>query len=155
LRTLIWLAEIATTNSTVVPSSWVNWIALLAHKITPSYFLYQSVPRIISMHLESMVMRIDKRSTPLMAILIARHICLFFISPPGELAIMVYFMMVMGKLCLATNFDDMKECDALESNKIVAGCEFARNIPNTTFWDCWALAVIKCIYLQPTYLHFM
>jgi hypothetical protein len=80
-----------------------------------------------------MVMRIDKRSTPLMAILIARHICLFFISPPGELAIMVYFMMVMGKLCLATNFDDMKECDALESNKIVAGCEFARNIPNTTF----------------------
>jgi hypothetical protein len=71
-----------------------------------------------------------------MAILIAGHICLVFISPPGELTIMVYFMMVVGKLCLATNFYDMKECDALESNKIIAGCEFARNIPNTTSWDC-------------------
>jgi hypothetical protein len=49
---------------------------------------------------------------------------------------MVYFMMVMGRLSFATNFDDMKECDALKSNKTVAGCEFARNIPNTTCWDC-------------------
>jgi hypothetical protein len=37
--------------------------------------------------------------------------------------------MVMGRLCFATNFDDMKECDALKSNKIVVGYEFARNIP--------------------------
>jgi hypothetical protein len=71
---------------------------------------------------------------PLMAILIAGHICLVFISPPGELTIMVYFMMVVSKLCLVTNFDDMKECDAPKSNKIVAGCEFAHNIPNTTSW---------------------
>jgi hypothetical protein len=49
-----------------------------------------------------------------MAILIAGHICLVFIFPPGELTIMVYFMMVMGRLCFATNFDDMKECNALE-----------------------------------------
>jgi hypothetical protein len=68
-----------------------------------------------------------------MAILIVGHICLVFISPPSELTIMVYFMMVMGRLCFITNFDDMKECNALESNKTVAGCEFARNIPNTTF----------------------
>jgi hypothetical protein len=67
-----------------------------------------------------------------MAILIARPICLVFISPPSELTIMVYFMMVMARLCFLTNFDAMKECDAPESNKIVAGCEFARNIPNTT-----------------------
>jgi hypothetical protein len=49
---------------------------------------------------------------------------------------MVYFMMVMGRLSFATNFDDMKECDALKSKKTVVGCEFARNIPNTTSWDC-------------------
>jgi hypothetical protein len=67
-----------------------------------------------------------------MAILIVSHICLVFISPPGELTIMVYFMMLMGRLCFTTNFDDMKECNALESNKIIVGCEFARNIPNTT-----------------------
>jgi hypothetical protein len=34
---------------------------------------------------------------------------------------MVCFMMVIGRLCFATNFDDMKECDALESNKLLQG----------------------------------
>jgi hypothetical protein len=90
------------------------------------------MPGIISMTWVSMMMRFHKKSTPLMAILIASHICLVFISPPGELTIMVYIMMVMDRLCFATNFDDMKECDAPKSSKIVVGCEFARNIPNTT-----------------------
>jgi hypothetical protein len=58
---------------------------------------------------------------PLMAILTVGHIYLVFISPAGELTIMVYLMMVMGKLCFATNLDVMKECDAPESNKTVAG----------------------------------
>jgi hypothetical protein len=49
-----------------------------------------------------------------MAILIVGHICLVFMSPPGELTSMVYVMLVMGKLCFATNFDDMKECNAPE-----------------------------------------
>jgi hypothetical protein len=65
---------------------------------------------------------VQQKYTPLMAILIAEHICLVFIAPPCELTIMVYFMMVMGRLCFATNFDDMKECDALKSNKTIAGC---------------------------------
>jgi hypothetical protein len=56
-----------------------------------------------------------------MAILIAGHICLVFISPLGGLIIMVYLMVVMGKLCFATNLDAMKECNAPESNKTVAG----------------------------------
>jgi hypothetical protein len=56
-----------------------------------------------------------------MAILIVGHICLVFISPLNELTIMVYFVMVMGKLFFATKFDDMKECNAPESNKTVAG----------------------------------
>jgi hypothetical protein len=38
----------------------------------------------------------------------------------------------MGSWCLNTNDDDIKECDAPESNKTVAWCELARNIPNTT-----------------------
>jgi hypothetical protein len=74
----------------------------------------------------------QKKSAPLMAILIAGHIFLVFISPPGEVTIVMYFMKVMGRLYFTTNFDAMKECDALESNKTIAGCEFARNIPNTT-----------------------
>jgi hypothetical protein len=79
---------------------------------------------------------------PLMAILIAGHICLVFISPPGELTSMVYFMIVIVILCFATNLHDMKECDAPESNKIVAECELATNIPNTTSWDCWASSIV-------------
>jgi hypothetical protein len=66
-----------------------------------------------------------------MAILIAGHICLVFISLHTKITSMVYFMMAMGRLCFATNFDDLKECDAPETIKIVAGCEFARNISNT------------------------
>jgi hypothetical protein len=46
-------------------------------------------------------------------------------------------MIVISRLCFAINLDDMKKCDALESNKIIVGCEFVRNIPNTTCWDCW------------------
>jgi hypothetical protein len=67
-----------------------------------------------------------------MVILIAGHICFVHISPPGELTSMVCFMIVMGSGCLTTNDDDIKKCDASESNKTVAGCELARNIPNTT-----------------------
>jgi hypothetical protein len=59
-----------------------------------------------------------------------------------ELAIMVYFMMVMGRLCFATNFDDMKKCDDLKSNKTIAWCESTRNIPGTISWDCWASSVV-------------
>jgi hypothetical protein len=82
-----------------------------------------------------------------MAILIAGYLCLVFISPPGELTIMVYFMIVMGRLCFATNVEDMKECEVLESIKIVVGCEFARNITNTTSWDCWASSAVTWLTL--------
>jgi hypothetical protein len=51
-----------------------------------------------------------------MAILIVGHICLVLISPPGELTIIVYFIMVMGRLCFAINLDVMKE-----TNKTIAG----------------------------------
>jgi hypothetical protein len=66
-----------------------------------------------------------------MVILIAGHICFVRISPLGELRSMVCFMIVMGSWCLTTNDDDIKECNAPESNKTVAGRELARNIPNT------------------------
>jgi hypothetical protein len=57
-----------------------------------------------------------------MAIVIVEHICLVFISLPRELRSMVYFMIVIDRLCLAINLDDMKECDAPESNKLVVRC---------------------------------
>jgi hypothetical protein len=41
---------------------------------------------------------------------------------------MVCFMIIMGSWCLTTNDDDIKECDAPESNKTVVGCDLARNI---------------------------
>jgi hypothetical protein len=71
-----------------------------------------------------------------MLILTAGHICLVLISPPGELTSMVCFMVIIGILYFATKLDDMNECDAPESNKIVAGCELARNIPNIMSRAC-------------------
>jgi hypothetical protein len=67
-----------------------------------------------------------------MVILSAGHICFVLISPLGELTSMVCFKIVMGRWYFATNIDDIKECDAPESNKTAAGCKLARNIPITT-----------------------
>ena len=41
---------------------------------------------------------------------------------------MVQSMVAIGKLYFATKLADMNECDAPESNIIIAGCELARNI---------------------------
>jgi hypothetical protein len=71
-----------------------------------------------------------------MLILMAGHISLVVISPTVELTSMVSFMFAIGRLCFATKLDFMNECDAPESNKIVAGCELERNIPNTTSCAC-------------------
>jgi hypothetical protein len=69
-----------------------------------------------------------------MLILIVGHTCLVLIFPLGELKNMVCFMVAIRRLCFAMKLDDMKKCEAPESNKIVAECELARNIPNTTSW---------------------
>jgi hypothetical protein len=45
-------------------------------------------------------------------------------------------MVAIGSLCFPTKLDDMNEYDAPKSNKTIAGCELARNIPNTTSWAC-------------------
>jgi hypothetical protein len=44
-----------------------------------------------------------------MLILMAGHICLVLISPPGELTNMVCFMVAIGRLCFATKLVDMNE----------------------------------------------
>jgi hypothetical protein len=67
-----------------------------------------------------------------MLILIVRHICLVFISPLSELKSIVCSMVAIDRLCFATKLDDMKECEAPESNKSAVRCELARNIPSTT-----------------------
>jgi hypothetical protein len=67
-------------------------------------------------------MRFDGKSTPLVLILMAGHVSLVVISPPGELKRMV---------CFATTLDVMNECHAPELNKTVVGCDLVRNIPKT------------------------
>jgi hypothetical protein len=62
-----------------------------------SYFLNQSMPRMMSMPLESQMMRFTRKSAPLIVILTAGHICFVLISPPGELTNMVCFIIVMGR----------------------------------------------------------
>jgi hypothetical protein len=69
-----------------------------------------------------------------MVILTVGHICFVLISPPGDLTSMVCFIIDMGRWYFAINVDEIKECDAPESNKNknIVGCELAKNIPNTT-----------------------
>jgi hypothetical protein len=67
-----------------------------------------------------------------MVILTTGHICFVLISPPGEITSIVCFIIVTGRWCFATNVDDIKEGDAPESNKTIAGYELARNMSNTT-----------------------
>jgi hypothetical protein len=43
--------------------------------------------------------------------------------PLGEFTSIEFFMAHKGILCVLTNACDMKECDALESKRIVAGVE--------------------------------
>jgi hypothetical protein len=65
--------------------------------------------RIISIPSESRMIRLDKKSTPLMLTLTVGHICRVFISPPGELTNMVRFIVAIGRLWVVKNIDDMNE----------------------------------------------
>jgi hypothetical protein len=67
------------------------------------------MPSMISIPLESKRMRFDGKSTPLIVILTARHMCFILISPPGELTSIVCFMVAIGRLCFTTKLDDMNE----------------------------------------------
>ena len=52
--------------------------------------------------------------------------------PPGDFVNRAFFSKTMGMPCFAVNFDDMKECDAPESNNTIAGAELTGNLPRTT-----------------------
>jgi hypothetical protein len=67
------------------------------------------MPSMMSIPLESRRMRIDGKSTPLIVMLTAGHICFIFISPPDELTSIVCFMVAIGRLCFATKLDDMNQ----------------------------------------------
>jgi hypothetical protein len=54
--------------------------------------------RIISIPSESRMIRLGKKSMPLMLTLTVGHICRVFISPPGELTNMVRFIVAIGRL---------------------------------------------------------
>jgi hypothetical protein len=51
---------------------------------------------------------------------------------PGVQVIRGNFSSTMGILCFSTKLDDMNECDAPESNNIVASTELTKNSPSTT-----------------------
>ena len=51
---------------------------------------------------------------------------------PGVWVIRDNFSSTVGILCFSTKLDDINECDALESNNIIASTELTRNSPSTT-----------------------
>jgi hypothetical protein len=54
-----------------------------------------------------------------------------FISPFGKPISKCVFIEFLGILCFATIYSVMNECDAPESNKIVADTELIGNVPST------------------------
>jgi hypothetical protein len=52
--------------------------------------------------------------------------------PLGEFTNIEFFMAQKGILCVLTNACDMKECDAPESKRTVAGVEWTSNVPSIT-----------------------
>jgi hypothetical protein len=60
------------------------------------------------------------------------HIYVDFVSPFRELINKYVFIELIGILCFAMNCSVMKECDAPESNRTVAGIELTENVPSTT-----------------------
>jgi hypothetical protein len=77
--------------------------------MTLSYLLNQSMPSMMSIPWEFRRMRFDGKSTPLIVMLTAEHICFVLISPPGELTSIVCFMVAIGRLCFTTKLDDINE----------------------------------------------
>jgi hypothetical protein len=75
--------------------------------MTPSYLLNQSMPWMMSIPWESRRMRFDGKSTPLIVMLTAGHICFVLISPPDELTSIVCFLVAIGRICFATKLDDI------------------------------------------------
>jgi hypothetical protein len=57
----------------------------------------------------------------------------FSMLPPVEFTSIEFFMAHKGILCVLINACDMKECDALESQRIVVGVEWTSNVPSITF----------------------
>src|SRR6266542_3795082 len=105
--------------STVCPLGWVSWMDLVAQPITPLYLTNQSIPRMISSLLDSRMMRLDGKSTPLMLMLTLGQSFWVFIFPPGVLTIIGSFINAVCKLFWATNEVDMNECVAPESKRTV------------------------------------
>jgi hypothetical protein len=63
----------------------------------------------MSISLQSRRIRFHEKSTPLIVMLTAGHICFVLISPPGELTSIVCFTVAIGRLCFVTKLDDMNE----------------------------------------------
>jgi hypothetical protein len=53
-------------------------------------------------------------------------------SPPGVRVNKGAFSSTVGMLCFSTNLEDMNECNAPESNNMVAKTELTRNSLSTT-----------------------
>jgi hypothetical protein len=103
----------------------------LAHRIIPSHFPNQSIPSITSIPLDVRTTRSASKSIPLILRLICGHTYADFISPFGELTKKCVFIERIGIPCFATNYSVMNECDAPESNNIVADTKLTGTVSST------------------------
>ena len=72
------------------------------------------------------------KSTPLKVRLAEGQQCAAGIDPPGEFTSIWVFIAIKGMLCVLTNAYEIKECEALESKRTLAGIELMLNVPIIT-----------------------
>jgi hypothetical protein len=108
------------------------------------FLLIQSIPRIISIPLESRTINLVQNSTPLKIIFTIEHTCLGGISPLGELTTIRHLSMATGILCFSTYAAKINECNAQESNRTIAVVDLTEN--NIGCLMC----LVQCHMVDPT-----
>ncbi|PUZ44451.1 hypothetical protein GQ55_8G100300 [Panicum hallii var. hallii] len=117
---------------TCTPSGLVRCTTLSAQLIRPLCKLSQSIPRITSIPLDLSTTGSARNSTPLKMILTREQPSRHLMSPPGVRVNRGVLSSTVGILCFSTKLEDTNECDAPESNNIVAKTELTKNSPSTT-----------------------
>ena len=98
----------------------------------------QFIPKIISNLADSMITKEDGKMTPLISIFKLRQTRLLLSKDSGDCTSIFFLKIKQGNLFWATKLCEIKEWEAPESNKIIAGMLLTGNIPMKTSGSSWA-----------------
>src|SRR4051812_41368557 len=121
---------------TSAPESCVNFTDLVGQSIFALYLTSQSIPRMISMSKRGKTTRDEEKITPWIQISTSGILPEDCILDPGEAIARGVGNLSLGRSRYLEKPSDMKEWEAPESNRTVAGTEHTSNLPSTISEDC-------------------